>query len=161
MTKKLHRSQRDKIIAGVCAGLAEYFAVDPTIVRLIFILITLLWGSGILIYLILWLLMPKNPNEPALIDEEKMKEFVQDVKEKAQDFKESLKKESGAAELKSKDINKRRGGILGWILIIAGGLLLLKNIFPWTFGFYASRYWPVVFLVIGIILLFHSSSNEK
>ncbi len=58
MADKLHRSRRDRMIAGVCGGLAERLDVDPTIVRLIFVLLALLGGHGILIYLILWLIMP-------------------------------------------------------------------------------------------------------
>jgi phage shock protein C len=56
--KRLHRSRTEKMIAGVCGGLAEYFGVDPTIIRVIWVLITLLAGFGVLLYLILWLVMP-------------------------------------------------------------------------------------------------------
>ena len=56
---RLMRSPTDAIIAGVCGGLAEYFAIDPVIVRLIFVLVTLTSGLGLVIYPILWLVMPK------------------------------------------------------------------------------------------------------
>lgn len=56
--KRLYRSSRDKKIAGVCGGLAEYFSIDSTIVRLIFILFLLLGGSAILVYLIMWIVVP-------------------------------------------------------------------------------------------------------
>jgi len=56
--KKLYRSN-DRILGGVCAGLAEYFDMDPTVVRLVYTLLTLCTAfSGILIYPILWLVMP-------------------------------------------------------------------------------------------------------
>lgn len=55
--KQLTRSQTDRMIAGVCGGLGAYFGFDPTLVRLIFVALTLLGGHGILIYLILWLVM--------------------------------------------------------------------------------------------------------
>jgi phage shock protein C len=57
-TKRLYRSKNEKMIAGVCGGLANYFSLDPTIVRLIFILLLFAPPSGILIYLILWLITP-------------------------------------------------------------------------------------------------------
>jgi phage shock protein C len=61
MDKRLHRSSSDKKIAGVCGGIAEYLGWDPTVVRLLWILLTLAGGSGILIYLILWVVMPDTP----------------------------------------------------------------------------------------------------
>ena len=58
--KKLSRSTKNKMIGGVCAGVADYFNVDPTIVRVIYVLLIFLFGSGILLYLILWIIMPKQ-----------------------------------------------------------------------------------------------------
>src|SRR4051812_33672530 len=60
MQPRLMRSRTEVIIAGVCGGLAEYFAIDPVIVRLIFVLVTLTSGIGLLVYPILWLVMPKT-----------------------------------------------------------------------------------------------------
>ena len=60
--KKLYRSRKNRIIAGVCAGLAEYLQVDPTIVRLIYVVFTLFsMGAGILLYLLAWLMVPESP----------------------------------------------------------------------------------------------------
>lgn len=58
MDKKLYRSQTDKMIAGVCGGIAEYFGIDSTLVRLGWILFTFAGGSGILAYIIAWIIMP-------------------------------------------------------------------------------------------------------
>ena len=58
MDKRLMRSQ-DQMVAGVAAGLAEYFDIDPTIVRLLFVVLTLAGGPGLLLYLILWIIMPE------------------------------------------------------------------------------------------------------
>ena len=57
--KRLLRSRGDRRLAGVCAGIAEYFGWDPTLVRVAWIVLTLLGGSGILLYLIMWLVMPE------------------------------------------------------------------------------------------------------
>jgi phage shock protein C len=57
--KRLTRSLSNRMLAGVAGGLAEYLAMDPTIVRLIFVLLTLAGGPGLIIYLILWLVMPE------------------------------------------------------------------------------------------------------
>jgi len=61
-TKHLYRSRTDRMIAGVCGGIAEYFAIDPTIVRLIAVLLLLPGGlPGLLPYLILWVVVPQKP----------------------------------------------------------------------------------------------------
>jgi len=59
--KKLYRS-RNKWIAGVAGGLAEYFNIDPTIVRVVWLILALAYGAGILAYLIAWLIIPQSPN---------------------------------------------------------------------------------------------------
>jgi len=61
MERRLYRSRNDRTLAGVCAGIAEYFGWDPTLVRLAWVLLTLLGGSGILLYLIMWLVVPETP----------------------------------------------------------------------------------------------------
>lgn len=56
--KKLKLSKTNKKLAGVCGGLGEYFGIDPTVVRILWIVFTLLGGAGILAYLIFWFFMP-------------------------------------------------------------------------------------------------------
>ncbi|MCA9976691.1 MAG: PspC domain-containing protein [Anaerolineales bacterium] len=63
MDKRLTRSNSDKMVGGVAAGLADYLNIDPVIVRLIFVLLTLKSGVGPMLYLILWLLMPEAEDE--------------------------------------------------------------------------------------------------
>ncbi len=65
MDRKLYRSNTDKMLAGVCGGLAKYFDIDPTIVRLAFVFVTLMGGSGILAYLVCWVVIPRDPAPPA------------------------------------------------------------------------------------------------
>jgi phage shock protein C len=59
--KKLYRSRHDKMIGGVCAGLADYFQMDATWMRLIFILFLLLGGSALLVYIVMWIIVPLEP----------------------------------------------------------------------------------------------------
>lgn len=63
MKKKLYLSDTDKKIAGVCGGLAEYFDIDSTIIRIALVLFCALGGSGLLVYLIAWAIMPKRCND--------------------------------------------------------------------------------------------------
>jgi len=63
MKKRLCRSKTNRILGGVCGGIAEYLDVDPTLIRLIWVLITLVYGVGILAYLIAWLIIPEKPKK--------------------------------------------------------------------------------------------------
>jgi phage shock protein PspC (stress-responsive transcriptional regulator) len=58
--KRLTRTEDGRMIAGVCAGLARYLGVDATVIRLIFVLLALFAAGGVLLYLILWLIMPMD-----------------------------------------------------------------------------------------------------
>jgi len=59
--KRLFRSRKNKMIAGVCAGIAEYFGVDPTVIRLSWVILTLIsFGTGIIAYIIAWIIIPEG-----------------------------------------------------------------------------------------------------
>ena len=58
MEKTLRRSRTDKMIAGICGGLGKYFGLDSTILRLVFVLLLIFAGTGLLAYLVLWLVIP-------------------------------------------------------------------------------------------------------
>ncbi len=65
--KRLMRSSSDKKIGGVCAGLADYFDLDPTIVRIIWLLAVFFAGTGFLVYIVLWIALPLAPSSPVMI----------------------------------------------------------------------------------------------
>ena len=58
--KKMYKSTKNKILGGVCGGIAEYYGWDPTMVRAAFVILTL-FGPGLLLYILLWLIFPVNP----------------------------------------------------------------------------------------------------
>ena len=58
MEKTLRRSRTDKMVAGICGGLGKYFGLDSTILRLVFVLLMIFAGTGLLVYLIMWLVIP-------------------------------------------------------------------------------------------------------
>ena len=68
-TKRLYRPRDGRVVAGVCAGLAAYFGVDPTLVRLAFALVTVFGGLGILIYLCAWVVIPEEGSDGSSIAE--------------------------------------------------------------------------------------------
>jgi phage shock protein C len=79
--KKLYRSRDERWIAGVCGGIGEYFDVDPTVIRVIFVLSSFIFGGGLWIYLILWVIIPLNkadfyPSEMISTDEPPVEEII-------------------------------------------------------------------------------------
>jgi phage shock protein C len=59
-SRKLYRSTSNRQLAGVCGGLAEYFNLDPTLIRVLFIVLAVLGGSGVILYIALWIIVPKQ-----------------------------------------------------------------------------------------------------
>jgi len=59
--RKLYRSKTDRKLAGVCGGLAQYFNVDATLIRVLFVVLAVLGGSGLVLYLALWIIVPNQP----------------------------------------------------------------------------------------------------
>jgi phage shock protein C len=64
-TRKLYRSRSNRQVAGVCGGLAQYFSMDATLIRILFVVLAVLGGSGIVIYLAMWIIVPKEPSGAA------------------------------------------------------------------------------------------------
>jgi phage shock protein C len=60
-SRKLYRSRSNRQLAGVCGGLAEYFSLDATLIRVLFIVLAVLGGSGVILYLAMWIIVPKQP----------------------------------------------------------------------------------------------------
>lgn len=63
MEKKLYRSQRNRMLAGVCGGIADYFKLDPTLIRLAWVLLVCLAGTGLLAYIICAIIIPSEPSD--------------------------------------------------------------------------------------------------
>jgi len=152
MEKKLTRSKKDRMIAGICGGLGEYFKIDPVIVRLIFVLLAISGGVGIVGYILLWVVVPEEGETEAdrLKKQEKIKE---EIKEKAEEFAERVKDEG-----KKIKKNPERANVMGGLLLITiGAIFLMNNFFPFL-GF--SRLWPLILFVIGIGMLIRSAKRD-
>jgi len=141
MVKKLYRSRKNSMIAGVCGGIAEYFDIDPTLVRLLAILIVFLGGVGILAYIIAWIIIPENPYQKS--DNSDNKEYSQD--------------DEGDITAEEKQNNNRHiwGGL---ILIFLGLFFLLRSFFP---RFFVVSFWPIILVLIGIVLIVQSFTGRK
>ena len=71
--KRLYREKSNEMIAGVCSGIAEYLDIDPTVVRLLFVLFALAAGGGVMVYIVLWIIMPERPGSNDAVVEIKEK----------------------------------------------------------------------------------------
>ncbi len=60
-TRKLYRSRSDRKLAGVCGGLASYFTLDATLIRVLFVVLGVMGGSGVVLYLAMWIIVPSEP----------------------------------------------------------------------------------------------------
>jgi len=91
MKKKLYRSKKDRMIAGVCGGIAEYFDVDPTLIRLLTVIFVLLGGAGVICYIIAWIIIPKNPGQVYDDKFDKREESKEKIKKEAEEVVEEVK----------------------------------------------------------------------
>lgn len=147
MERKLYRSKENKMIAGVCGGLAEYLNVDPTIVRVITALIGFLYGTGILIYIIAAILIPQRQGYSS--------DFYSSETHESGNHEQSFDSDFGhsdfghAKEPLGMDPQKRNY-ILGGALVLFGLAFLLRAFFHWLdFKTIIS----VALIVIGAIVI--------
>lgn len=142
---KLYRSISNRVIAGVCGGLGEYFDIDPVIIRALFIIVSMMSGSGIVLYLILWLLIPE-PNNLEIFTKIYFEELVKEMRQRASDFFYEVR------GIRSAKLQNRRA-LFSMILILIGLMFLLLNfdIFD-LFDF--ERLWPLFLIAIGFAMMF-------
>ena len=138
MTEKLYRSGREKMFGGVCGGLAEYFHVDVTLVRLIALVAIFAGGIGFLAYLVGLIIIPLNPERrDGIVTSVHPKETIEEV------FKNVL-------EPNGSDEHRKRAKLGGIILVVLGSLFFLDRWFP---VFSMSRMWPLILIIIGLAIL--------
>ncbi len=155
MEKKLYRSRSDRMIWGVCGGLAKYFDMDPTIVRIIFVLLIFANGLGILAYIIMTIIVPLEGSK-VTAPKEAIKENVEEIKNTASELGREIRSTFAGEETKSEATSKiqhRRRNFFGITLIVLGALFLMGsfNLFSW---FKWSYLWPLILVAIGLIIIF-------
>ncbi|MBO8183218.1 MAG: PspC domain-containing protein [Archaeoglobus sp.] len=155
---KIYRSKDDKVVFGVCGGLAKYFGVDSTILRLIFIIATLYHGSGILLYIILAIIMPEEKKAKVEVEAvkkaEKGEKEVSEVSEGAAESVESEPVESGIGRLEEKPREERRR-LLALGLIVVGAYFLVKDLISIFIS--SSQILGIILLLLGVALILKKS----
>ena len=158
MEKRLYRNEMNKILAGVSSGLAEYFDMDVTWVRIIFVFAAVFGFSGVIIYIILWIVIPPKPfngsgsssyNTDYRVYEDKSSTYTASGNQDATPQPPYMGKKQNSS-------NTRVIG--GLILVFFGAYFLLEefDVFPYWFNLH--KMWPVIFIVLGILII---SKTEK
>ena len=146
----LYRSSKDQMIGGVAAGLADYLKIDPTIVRILFILLALVGGGGVMLYIILWIVLPTDEHITIINNNlNNMEENKNPENSQNSPFQPNNPK------YKRKDDGSL---IAGLILISLGIIFLVIRYFP-RIDF--SDLWPVILIVIGVVLLRNAFVAKK
>lgn len=152
---RLYRIVNGKVVGGVAGGLAEYFGMDPTIIRIIFILLTLMGGSGILIYLILWIVVPEKYNiyPPYTAPYTRPENFTSPGSGVGETYEGFT---AGTTPPPTIDVTgsgkKYDGGLIaGLVMILIGSFFLFERFIP-SINF--SDFWPLLLVLIGIIMIF-------
>lgn len=144
MQKKWYRSRNDKMIGGVAGGIAEYFEIDPVIVRIIFVC-ALFFGAGILAYILLWIIIPE---EPFTIENNTSSTSTSEQ----QSTTSENNKENGE---KTSSGRTKTTYIFGGILVVFGVILLFSNLFSF------EAFWPLIFIALGVALLLKHRNNHE
>jgi phage shock protein C len=139
-TQRLYRSRINKVFAGVCGGMAEYFDVDPVIVRIIFVLLVFFGGSGIFLYIAAIIIIPQKPYSPA--DFEKM---------------------PGTSSEQTQSSGSNARNWLGYVLVIAGGLILMGNLGVFDFFDHFDNVFefvfPLLLILLGMAIIYYRQSQ--
>lgn len=144
--KKLYRTTENRMIAGVCGGLGEYFDIDPVLFRIVFLLLALMGGSGVFFYIFCIIVIPKQGRIKE--HQERFKGFVDELQERAREF---------TAKKKSPCCLKRN--IAGVLIILLGFILLLRKISPVPFLRW-DLFWSIAIIVVGIYIIFKKSKKH-
>lgn len=136
MDKKVYRSIDDKVLAGVCGGLANYFDIDSTIVRVLWILGFFAGGLGILAYIICAIIIPQ---------------------ESFAEYNMNKSKYDEAMPRYDKDKSSKNKVVLGSILVIIGVFSLIDEYLYWI---NIEKLWPLIFIVIGIYIIVKKQGDD-
>jgi phage shock protein C len=154
--KRLYRKTSDKVIAGVCSGLGDYLVLDPLLVRLIFIVLSLAAGGGVLAYIILWIAMP---DQPLISNHNENPSPLENPSSHPEEPARPAESYQAPQPDEKKPGQKRKGNLIGGLVLITLGFLFLADEFIPNIRF--GDLWPVILVVIGIGLLINGISGKK
>lgn len=151
MHQGLYRSRTDKVFGGVAAGIARSLNTDPAIIRLVFALLIIFGGGGLLLYLILWIAIPEEP--------------LQSYDESETVAEDNQGNEPGSTDSPGEPpvypVHRNNGALIGGLILISiGGLFLIDRLLP-HINFRFHDFWPIIIVIAGIVLIYSSFTGIK
>ena len=154
MNTQLYRSNSDKMIGGVCGGVARYLRMDTTLVRLFFVLLAIADGVGVLIYLILWLVMPSEEHVSDGNLEDYIRTGAGEMAGRAQELAQDARRAVIAP-------HPQTNMIIGVALIILGSFWLVDALpISWLHWLNSNTLWAILLIVGGAALLTRRVKEE-
>lgn len=176
LNKRIYKTSQGAMVAGVCAGLGEYFGVDPTFIRLGFVILTFMGGSGILAYIVAAIVIPDKGAvdnwRPTGAERHYYDATTVDDATTVNQASNEHKADSGWQAPRRDDAvhnepERARGGnsgqaLLAYILIGIGSYMLLERYVDLRYIIYHLRpYWPVALVIAGLVLLINSTRKSQ
>jgi phage shock protein C len=155
MNSRLYRSNTDAMIGGVCGGLGSYLGIDTLFVRIFFVLLALGNGIGVLIYFLLWIIVPLEGQPPRRMSlEHNVRMGSQEIAERTramgEDIREFVRRPNPQAAV-----------IIGAVLIFVGVIYLIENLhLPWLRWLNFDVLWPVLLILGGLALILRRSKGD-
>ncbi|MFO7941767.1 MAG: PspC domain-containing protein [Bacillota bacterium] len=156
MQTRLYRSRKHRVIGGVCGGLAEYFNTDPVAIRLAWLFLVLVGGTGVLLYILAWIIMPDEKavrGQATTSTTQAPPESEVTTAQAGESQEGTVAKETAEPEYHDTRGRTRIGGA---ILIAAGAYFLIDRLVY----FDLSAWWPVLLIVAGVALLVSSKDSS-
>lgn len=151
MDRKLQRDENKKMLGGVAAGLAEYFDVDVTVVRVVFVLMAVFGLAGVLIYLILWIVVPAK----SLFDP------YGSMGSGYQTYGNVPPVEPASFDPAAMPVKRSKSRVIaGAILVLLGLFFLFDQFFFLPVWFTLTKLWPILLIVLGVMILGKSSKRN-
>jgi len=163
MDRRLTRDTKNAVMGGVAAGFANYFGVDPVLVRIVFIALSFLNGFGVVAYIVGWVIMPRDDRAvevagPAAPGAGSGPTAADRVAEKLREAGERV-----AQEFQRMPADAGRGRMVaGTILILLGVLFLLDRFSWWHWPQWArlSNLWPVILIAVGVSIILDAARGR-
>lgn len=148
MAKELYRDKQRASIGGVCAGLADYFSIDVTLIRALFLVALFGFGSGVLLYIILWIVIPEKKidfnNAGPTVD------YTVNEDGEATPFDDAKQR---------KIRRKNNESVIGGLVLLTLGVIFLADEFvPW---FEFDKLWPLILVAVGAGIIWNNSKNKS
>ncbi|MFC2106925.1 PspC domain-containing protein [Bacteroidota bacterium] len=143
----LYRSRNDSWIGGVAGGIAKSLNLDPIIIRILFIVFVVVWGSGVLLYVILWIAIPLEIDNP---------QIYSNMEENKKQTEQNVNSEPGSNPW---DKPKNDGNLIAGLILIALGIIFLIIRFVPRIDF--ADLWPVILLAVGVALVWQGLKKGK